>query len=89
MSDSEWGCEGGEVAFIGRLYADSLRWRRRIRWFTSMCGKKETLKHWRSRMTQQQHSADPQQPLPLHWRSTTFEQGRQARWALAWSWWQE
>ena len=33
-TESERSCEGGERAFIGRLYDDSHAWRTRIGWFT-------------------------------------------------------
>ena len=41
---SEWSCEGGEEAFIGRLLADSVAFRSNCQWFTvrTACTRRET-----------------------------------------------
>ena len=46
-SDAETSFPGGERAFTARLFQDSLALRGRVHWFTTMCGKKETVKHLR------------------------------------------
>jgi len=83
-SSSEWQCEGGEMGFISRLFHDSTHHRKSVEWFTVMCGKKSTWKHWRRRM--QQGGAGGLEDAPLHLRTATLTQGRQSRWVLAWSW---
>jgi 23S rRNA (adenine1618-N6)-methyltransferase len=45
--------EGGELAFVRAMIADSRVLRNRIHWYSSMCGKKATLKLLR----QELHSA--------------------------------
>jgi 23S rRNA A1618 N6-methylase RlmF len=41
---NELVCEGGEAAFISQMVQDSVKLQTQVRWYTSMCGRKETLK---------------------------------------------
>ena len=43
----EMCCEGGEEAFVKRIYDDSLILRETVHWYTTMCGKKDTMKRLR------------------------------------------
>jgi 23S rRNA (adenine1618-N6)-methyltransferase len=53
---------GGELSFVRAMIADSLVLRGRVHWYTSMCGKKNTLKILR----QELHNAGGE-TLGLHW----------------------
>ena len=77
-SDAETSCPGGERAFTARLFEDSLALRDRVHWFTTMCGKKETVKHLRRALA----SRDARVAAV---RTTVFRQGKTARWGVAWS----
>ncbi len=41
---AEMVCPGGELAFIRRMVADSVQLRGSFHWYTTMVGKKDTLK---------------------------------------------
>lgn len=43
----EMVCPGGELAFVTQMVKDSLQLQGRIHWYTSMVGKKSTLKQIR------------------------------------------
>ena len=43
----EMVCPGGEAAFVNQLVQDSLQLQQRIHWYTTMVGKKATLKQLR------------------------------------------
>jgi 23S rRNA (adenine1618-N6)-methyltransferase len=77
-SDAETSFPGGERAFTARLFQDSLALRGRVHWFTTMCGKKETVKHLRRARA----SRDARVAAV---RTTVFRQGKTARWGVAWS----
>lgn len=47
---AEMVCPGGELAFVRRMVEDSLVLRGRVHWYTSMVGKKSTLKALRSQL---------------------------------------
>ncbi len=72
--------EGGEVAFISRIIADSAKeaCRQKVAWFTSMVGKKASL----GPLKKQLLSIGI---LPGCIRTTTLYQGKTLRWAIAWS----
>ncbi len=74
---SELVCEGGELAFITTMIEDSIRLGTRIQWYTTMCGRKETLK-----AVQQILRSTPNVAVTRH---TTFIQGKQSRWGVAWT----
>ena len=77
---SELICPGGELAFLTQLITESVLYRKQIVWFSTMLGKKETLKALR-RLFQSM----PIQQRPVQIRTRTFIQGRQTRWGLAWT----
>ncbi|KAF6250628.1 hypothetical protein COO60DRAFT_1705635 [Scenedesmus sp. NREL 46B-D3] len=68
--------EGGELAFVRAMIADSRVLRGRVHWYSSMCGKKATLKVLR----QDLHGAGV-----TALRTTELVQGKTSRWAIAWS----
>jgi RNA methyltransferase len=76
---SELCCPGGELSFLSQLFQDSRGLRKQIDWTSAMCGKKSTLISLRSAIASSS-------PRPQHIRTATFTQGKQTRWALAWSW---
>ena len=68
---------GGEAAFVLAMARDSTTVNRRVHWFTTMVGKKATLKSLRAAL----------QTLGVRaLRTTEFSQGRTSRGAVAWSW---
>eukprot|EP00201_Polytomella_parva_P004907 CAMPEP_0175079366 /NCGR_PEP_ID=MMETSP0052_2-20121109/24775_1 /TAXON_ID=51329 ORGANISM="Polytomella parva, Strain SAG 63-3" /NCGR_SAMPLE_ID=MMETSP0052_2 /ASSEMBLY_ACC=CAM_ASM_000194 /LENGTH=651 /DNA_ID=CAMNT_0016349673 /DNA_START=86 /DNA_END=2041 /DNA_ORIENTATION=- len=76
-SSSEMACLGGELRFVRTMIEESQRLKGRVMWFTSMVGKKETLKKIRR---------DLQKCNVAAIRTTDLIQGRTKRWAIAWSW---
>jgi 23S rRNA A1618 N6-methylase RlmF len=71
-------CEGGEEAFVERMIRQSKRLERRVRWFTTMLGRKSSLKTLLALLRSPEISA-------LVVDQTEFLQGQQARYGLAWS----
>ncbi|KAJ0966981.1 hypothetical protein J5N97_023898 [Dioscorea zingiberensis] len=67
---------GGERAFITRIIEDSLQLKHSFRWFTSMVGRKASLKFLVSKLHEVGVSVV---------KTTEFVQGHTARWGLAWS----
>ncbi|KAL4858898.1 U6 small nuclear RNA (adenine-(43)-N(6))-methyltransferase [Chlorella vulgaris] len=67
---------GGELAFLTAMVQDSLKLRGAVHWYTSMVGKKGTLRAVRSMLYR--HGVRVL-------RTTEFFQGKTSRWALAWS----
>lgn len=72
----EMVCPGGEKAFITRIIEDSTQLKHHFRWFTSMVGKKSSLKYLVSKLWEVGVSIV---------KTTEFVQGRTYRWGLAWS----
>mmetsp|Transcript_39630 Transcript_39630/g.64246 ORF Transcript_39630/g.64246 Transcript_39630/m.64246 type:complete len:361 (+) Transcript_39630:268-1350(+) len=75
-SANELVTDGGEVAFVSRIIEDSLILRHQIRWYTSMLGRKVSLKPLKEKL----HSYGI-----TNIRLTEFIQGRTTRWGIAWS----
>ncbi|XP_065663992.1 RNA N6-adenosine-methyltransferase mettl16 [Hydra vulgaris] len=75
-SDSESFTEGGEVEFVKRMIDESLLLKKKIRWFTTMLGKKSSLKELVKYIKHNQISK---------FTTTEFVQGRTMRWGLAWT----
>jgi len=73
---AEVACPGGEERFVRRMVADSFALRDRVWWFTTMVGKKATMRGLRQLL----HALG----VPVV-RSTTFTQGQTERWGVAWS----
>ena len=67
---------GGEEAFTRRLLDESLVIKDRVHWYTTMCGKKQTL-------IKILHLLDVAKVSTV--RTTRFLQGRTTRWGVAWS----
>jgi methyltransferase len=68
--------EGGEIEFIKRIVEDSLRLKTKIKWYTSLIGKKSSLKVITSLLKAKK--------IPVI-ASTEMVQGRTHRWGIAWS----
>ncbi len=75
---AEMVCAGGEAAFVAQHVAESAApaLRGAVQWFTTMCGKKATLRAATAQL----------RALRATVRTTVFAQGRTQRWGLAWSW---
>lgn len=73
---SEMVYPGGEMAFVMAMVEDSSALRGRVHWYTTMVGKKETLKKVRGSLHRLGVTA---------LRTTELAQGRTSRWAVAWS----
>ena len=67
---------GGEEAFTQRIFDESLVLRERVHWYTTMCGKKRTLRKIL-------HLLEVARVPTI--RTTRFLQGRTTRWGIAWS----
>ncbi|KAF9943100.1 hypothetical protein BGZ67_006468 [Mortierella alpina] len=67
---------GGEVLFVQKMVDESTRWQTRIRWYTSMLGKRSSV---------DKITAYLKDRKILNYTLTTFHQGRTSRWAVAWS----
>lgn len=73
----EMVCEGGEVAFVGRILEESLVLRDRVQWYTAMFGLVSSLEVMVDRLREQ--AID-------NYAVTEFIQGNKTRrWAIAWS----
>ncbi|KAK1765851.1 putative DUF890 domain-protein [Phialemonium atrogriseum] len=73
----EMVCEGGEVAFVGRILAESLVLRDRVQWYTSMFGKVSSAEAFVESL--RQNGID-------NYAITEFIQGNKTRrWAIGWS----
>ena len=75
-TEMEVACPGGELAFIMSMVEDSVRLGARVHWYSSMVGKKSTLKALRKELHSRHVTAI---------RTTEFAQGKTSRWAIAWS----
>jgi len=73
---NELVCPGGEQAFISQMVEESVKIPHRIRWFTSMLGRKASVKSLQQRMFQMGATCV---------QTTEFAQGKQARWGIAWT----
>uniref|UniRef100_A0AAV1TYH4 U6 small nuclear RNA (adenine-(43)-N(6))-methyltransferase n=1 Tax=Peronospora matthiolae TaxID=2874970 RepID=A0AAV1TYH4_9STRA len=75
-STNEMVFPGGEVAFIGRMIADSKDLQNRVLWFTSMVGRKASLRKLLALLRETKVRST---------RTTEFFQGRTKRWGIAWT----
>lgn len=78
MTKLEAVYEGGEYAFISDMIHDSMLLRSRITWYTSMMGKKTTLRQVEKKL----------RSIGLgraNIRTTEFIQGKTRRWGIAWT----
>ena len=76
---AEMAVRGGEAAFVAAHIAESATpaLRNASHWFTTLCGKKATLRAAVAELRRLRAAAV---------RTTVFSQGRTQRWGLAWSW---
>lgn len=73
----EMVCEGGEVAFVTRILEESLRFRERVQWYTSMFGMVSSLEVMVEKL--RERGID-------NYAVTEFVQGKKTRrWAVSWS----
>ncbi|XP_057840111.2 uncharacterized protein LOC131049995 isoform X2 [Cryptomeria japonica] len=72
----EMVCPGGEQAFITRIIEDSIQLKERVRWYTTMVGRKVNLKYLTSSLRKAGVTMV---------QTTEFVQGRTSRWGLAWT----
>jgi 23S rRNA (adenine1618-N6)-methyltransferase len=73
----EMVCEGGEVAYIGRMMDESLALRDRVQWYTAMVGKASSIEALVERLRKSNIN---------NFAVTEFIQGNKTRrWALGWS----
>lgn len=75
-SANEMVFPGGEVAFIEEMIEESEVLQMRVLWYTSMVGKKTSLRKLLSRLRQKNVQSI---------RTTEFCQGRTKRWGIAWT----
>lgn len=77
---AETVCPGGEVAFVGRMVAESRGLQARVTWFTAMLGRKASLS------TLKRALAVLNPPPSIRVVEMRAGGGRTARWVLAWTW---
>jgi len=75
-TNNETITEGGEVAFVKKIITESTELKHSVRWYTSMLGKKSSLK------TLNRYLTELKIPFVTH---TVFQQGKTTRWGIAWS----
>jgi 23S rRNA A1618 N6-methylase RlmF len=75
-SQNEMVCDGGEVAFVSQIIKDSALLQDRFHWFTSLVGKKQSLRKILSILREKKVK---------NICTTEFLQGRTKRWGIAWS----
>ncbi|EGZ25468.1 hypothetical protein PHYSODRAFT_486208 [Phytophthora sojae] len=75
-SANEMVFPGGEVAFIGNMIEESVALQTRVLWFTSMIGRKSSLRKLLA-LLRDKHVQRT--------RTTEFFQGRTKRWGIAWT----
>ncbi|RLN60723.1 hypothetical protein BBP00_00005833 [Phytophthora kernoviae] len=75
-SANEMVFPGGEIAFIGSMIDESMELQDRVLWFTSMIGRKSSLRKLLALLREKQ--------VP-NTRTTEFFQGRTKRWGIAWT----
>ncbi|XP_076901071.1 psilocybin synthase-like [Bidens hawaiensis] len=73
---AEMVCPGGEQAFVSRMIQDSVQLKQSFRWYTSMVGKKSSLKNLISKLREVGVTVV---------KTTEFVQGQTSRWGIAWS----
>lgn len=73
---NELETQGGEVEFIQRMIQDSLKLKEKICWYTTMLGKKKSLKELKTELFKQGIEK---------YYVTEFVQGKVTRWGLAWT----
>nr|XP_043613804.1 RNA N6-adenosine-methyltransferase mettl16 isoform X2 [Erigeron canadensis]XP_043613806.1 RNA N6-adenosine-methyltransferase mettl16 isoform X2 [Erigeron canadensis]XP_043613807.1 RNA N6-adenosine-methyltransferase mettl16 isoform X2 [Erigeron canadensis]XP_043613808.1 RNA N6-adenosine-methyltransferase mettl16 isoform X2 [Erigeron canadensis] len=73
---AEMVCPGGEQAFVSRMIQDSIQLKQSFRWYTSMVGKKSSLKSLTSKLREAGVTVV---------KTTEFVQGQTCRWGIAWS----
>lgn len=73
---AEMVCPGGEQAFISRIIQDSVQLKQSFRWYTSMVGKKSSLKSLIAKLREVGVTVV---------KTTEFVQGQTCRWGIAWS----
>ena len=90
-TEAEMWCAGGEAAFVVGLIRDSKLYRDRCVWFSSMCGKKKTLKDAKAELARLDKEAEDSEGEEgmgngVSYRVCTLEQGSTTRWVIAWRW---
>ncbi|CAH0514025.1 unnamed protein product [Peronospora belbahrii] len=75
-SANEMVFPGGEVAFIGNMILESVELQDRVLWYTSMVGKKASLRKVLALLREKKVRTT---------RTTEFCQGRTKRWGIAWT----
>lgn len=78
ISAGEETTEGGEVGFVQRMIQESLKFRRNVRWYTSLVGRKVDFEFICRYM---KHFVEEAKEV----RTGTIDQGQNRRWAVAWS----
>ena len=76
-TSSETITSGGEVSFVSQMVDESLQWKHQCGWFTSMFGKKSSVKPVYDKLKAMKEITSIQ--------TTRLVQGKTSRWAIAWS----
>ena len=80
-TEAELWCAGGEEAFVVGMIRESTLYRGRHVWFSSMCGKKKTLKDAKAELARLDEAVEG-----VTYRIHTLQQGSTTRWVIAWRW---
>ncbi|KAF8359872.1 mett-10 [Pristionchus pacificus] len=85
--ENELATEGGECAFVGRMFEESARMRDGVRFYTTMLGKKSSVAVLMGRLARMREEEDEgKEGKRLRFASGELRQGRTQRWLLAWTW---
>ena len=98
-TEAEMWCVGGEEAFVVGMIRESKLYRDRCVWFSSMCGKKKTLKDAKAELARLDEDAEDtvkgvkgvkgvkdETGHGVTYRVRALEQGSTTRWVIAWRW---
>lgn len=82
-TSSEMVFANGEIGFIKKIIEDSLLLKEKISWYTTLCGKKSSLKELKQILEEKRQKIDRNYEI-TQILTTAFNQGVTWRWGLAW-----
>jgi 23S rRNA (adenine1618-N6)-methyltransferase len=80
-NEKEAYCSGGELSFINKLIKESEKYKNNFVWFSTLVGRKINLEKIEEILKEKSEIQEI--------KTTTFYQGKQARWGIAWKYYRE